>query len=395
MAEQACLHRLTDGPRVIGFIGIDTSVAGRARGGLRIAGELSEEEIRLAARAMTLKYGVLGLPQGGAKAGIIGDPDAPAGERRRRLHEFARAAEPWLRTGAYTPDADLGTSAADIRRMMASIGVRVGGRDWRENRSGLHTARSVLASLRAALACCGRSIAECRAAVEGFGKVGSSLARLLHEQGARVVAVSTSRGAVYDPDGLDVPRLLARAAEAGSGFVEQEEGRIDREALIELPVDALLPCARLHSIHAGNVDRVAAKIVCAGANNPVTAEAERRLFARGVRCPPDFVTNCGGVLGGTLEFAGVRVERIGRMIDDFVGECIRDLLQRAEGAGLSPRELAESEALARHDAIRRQAEDAGVLQRLISLGLSAYRRGWVPQPFVSRAAELYMARRFR
>ena len=177
---------------------------------------------------MTLKYGLLGLPQGGAKAGIIGDPDASPAERRRLLGAFAAAASTLLRNREYVPDADLGTTAEEVREMMQAIGARVGPREWRANHSGEHTARSCLAAARALLERRGATLQGCRVAIEGFGKVGAALARLLAERGATVVAISTSRGAVYRPDGLDVGRLLGRAAELGSRVVEEEPGAMDR-----------------------------------------------------------------------------------------------------------------------------------------------------------------------
>jgi glutamate dehydrogenase (NAD(P)+) len=385
-------HRVTRGPRVLGFVAIDSTVGGRARGGLRLAADLGEDEIRAAARSMTLKYGLLGLPQGGAKAGIVGDPDAEPAEKRRLLAEFAQAAAPLLRERTYIPDTDMGTSADGIRTMMQSLGVRVGPREWRANRSGQYTAHSCLASAQAIVARRGGSLAGCRVAIEGFGKVGSVLARLLHARGARVVAVSTSRGALHREAGLDVERLARLAAERGSRFVEAEPELIERSALLELPVDLLLPCARFHSVHAGNVGRVAARAVCAGANDPVSPEAERVLFERGVVCPPDFLTNCGGVLGGTLEFAGVASERIGPLVEGAVQSYAASLLERSARQGVPPRRLAEEEALARHAAVTHAAEHPSLGQRLVGLGLEGYRRGLVPEALVSRVAPRYLAR---
>jgi glutamate dehydrogenase (NAD(P)+) len=391
--DDGSVHRIMLGTRPIGYVAVATTIAGRAHGGLRIASDLSEQEIRCAAHAMTLKYGLLGLPQGGAKAGIIGDADAPLDEKRRLLHEFARATEPWLRARTYIPDADIGTSAPAIRWMMESIGMRVGRREWQANSSGAYTARSCLASALAVLDAIGLRLRECRVAIEGFGHVGSVLALLLHERGARVVAVSTSRGALFRPGGLDVERLVARAADAGSRFVEHEPDRIDRAALLELPVDLLLPCARFHSIHAGNVMRVSVPAICAGANDPVSPEAERVLFERGVLYPPDFLSNCGGVLGGTLEFAGVPAVRIGALIEACVRRKVSELLNRAGRLGVTPRTLAEAEALERHAIVRRQTERPGLLQHLFSMGIEGYRRGWIPQKLVSSMAPSYVARR--
>jgi glutamate dehydrogenase (NAD(P)+) len=184
--------------------------------------DLCEEEVRAGSRTMTLKYGLLGLPQGGAKAGVAASGDAPASEKRRALEEFARAAGSLVRDRRYVPDADMGTSAADIRWMMKAVGARVAPREWKENRSGLYTAQSCVAAALAVLERRGAPLEGCRVAIEGFGSVGAPLAALLRSRGARVVAISTSCGALYRPDGLDVDRLFRRAAEVGSRFVEDE-----------------------------------------------------------------------------------------------------------------------------------------------------------------------------
>jgi glutamate dehydrogenase (NAD(P)+) len=386
-------HRITCDSRLLGFISVDSTIRGRSRGGLRIAGDLSEDEIRSASRAMTLKYGFLGLPQGGAKAGVIGDAEAPTAQRRRRLLEFARAAQPLLTDRRYIPDADLGTGVPDIRWMMEAIGIRMGPRVWRKNRSGEYTARSCLVSAETLLGRSCSSLEGGRVAVEGFGNVGTALARLLRGRGAVVVAISTSRGALYRAAGLDVERLARRAAQVGSRFVEDEPDPIERSELLELDVDLLCPCARRHSIHAGNVERVAARAICAGANNPVSPDAEHRLLERGVRYPPDFVTNCGGVLGGTLEFAGVSFDRIGEFIDEHLHRRLTDLLDRADRLGVAPRHVAESDALERHARVRRAADHPGISGLVRSLGLEAYRRRWVPKQPVSAIALRSVARR--
>lgn len=384
-------HRVTRDERLLGFVAIDSTIAGRARGGLRLAADVSEAEIRAAARAMTLKYGLLGLPQGGAKAGVLGDPEAPPEEKRRLLAAFAEAAGPLLRGRAYVPDADLGTSAADIRGMVESLGLRVGPRDWQGERSGQYTAHSCLGALRAIVETRGGTLAGRRVAIEGFGKVGSYLAGLLQARGARIVAISTSRGALHREDGLDIGRLTRRAAQEGSGFVEDEPDRIACGALLELPVDLLVPCARFHGIHAGNVARVVAPVVCAGANDPVSPEAGHALFERGVVHPPDFLSNCGGVLGGTLEFAGVAPARVATLVETAVLRHTAALLERALRQGVAPRVLAEEEALLRHAAVRQASEHPTFRQRLVGVGIEAYRRGLVPPALMAVVAPRYLS----
>jgi glutamate dehydrogenase/leucine dehydrogenase len=392
--DDARIYRVKRQTEVLGFIAIDSSVGGRSRGGLRMLPDPSEIEIRAGARAMTLKYGFLALPQGGAKAAVLGDAEGAPQEKRERLLQFARAAESLLRDRVYVPDADMGTGSHDIRLMLESIGLSISPRDWNANRSGYYTAVSCLASAQAVLESRGLSLAGSRVAIEGFGAVGSSLADLFRRRGATVVAVSTSRGALYDPAGLDVDELLQRSSEMGSRCVEgyASAQRLDRGALLELPVDLLCPCARYHSIHADNVSRVAAAAVCAGANNPVSPEAERVLFERGVSYPPDFVTNCGGVLGGTLEFAGVRPTRIASFVEYHLKDAVGALLREADRQAIPPRAIAEPLALARHERMR-SAEQPGIWQRVFALGLDWYRLGWLPRALVASLAPTFMEKR--
>ena len=354
--------------------------------------DVGPPELELAARAMTLKYGFLGLPQGGAKAGVLGDPTRPLPERRERLRAFAHAASEMLREARYVPDADMGTEATDIRWMIEALDQPVGPHDWRNNRSGLHTATSCIATVRAALAHRGRSLAGCRVAIEGFGHVGATLAGLLQDEGASVVAVSTAAGAIYNCDGLDVRGLRQSLLEGTAVNIPGAE-MLPREALLELPVDLLCPCARGGSIHEGNAARITAPFVCAGANNPLTPGAEHMLWARGVVVPPDFISNSGGVLGGTLEYAGVSPARTSRLIARAIEPAVRRLLEDADAAAVAPRALAEPRALARHVRVRDAAERPTLRGHLVHIGLDWYRRGWLPGALVGAIAPAYLGRR--
>lgn len=394
-SEGRRLYTLRDGPDPLGFIVIDSTVGGRSRGGLRMLPDVSLAEVRDAARTMTLKYGFLGLPQGGAKAGVLGDGEAPREEKLARLSRFAAAARTLLLARAYVPDADLGTRSDEIREMMRAIGARIGRREWQGRLSGYYTALSTFLCARQAARSRGHSLDGWRVAVEGFGSVGSALARLLAAEGARVVAVSSSRGAIHDPDGLDVEAVVRLAQSHGSDFVRHWGGRsrLDRAALLELPVDLLCPCARRHGIDAANAERVRAQLICSGANDPVAPSAESRLAARGTLVLPDFVTNSGGVLGGTLEFAGFGTERVRAAFERFYPARIDALLTAAREDPRSLRAIAEGEALERHRRVRRLAENPSPAGRLLDLGLSAYRRGWIPSGLVALLAPIYLRRR--
>ena len=382
--ETQLVCTVAQGPEVMGYLVIDSTIGGHSRGGLRMALDIDEAEIRGLARSMTLKYGFLGLPQGGAKAGLRADPEAPQQGRWQRLAAFGQAIAPLL-GHVYIPGTDMGTDNADIRYMLSAIGIGVKRRELRATQSGYYTAITVFTGAKGAMRHLGLNLSGCKVAIEGYGKVGSALGNLLAAANARVVGISTWRGAIFNPEGLDLKRLNQLATEVGSRMVDlyADAERIDRTQLLELPVDLLCPCARHDSLHAGNADSVAARIICPGANNPITPEAERMLFERGVLCLPDFVTNSGGVLGSTMEFASVGRDRIAAFIERHIGERITWLLDEAAQGHILPREVAVPFALSRFDRMRRDAAHPTPFSRIRKGGVELYRRGWIPGRLVA------------
>jgi glutamate dehydrogenase (NAD(P)+) len=296
-----------------------------------------------------------------------------------------------LRRGEYLPGADMGTANSDVRHVLETAGVRVAHRDLVGTRSGDYTAQTVFAAAQIALERRGLSLAGSSAAIEGFGKVGRTVAELLASAGVRVVAISTSRGAIVDSRGLDVQRLSELAARSGSEIVDRypEAERIERSLLVELPVDLLAPCARHDSVHAANADRISARVVCAGANNPVTPEAERILWQKGVLCLPDFVTNAGGVLGGTMEFAGVNPRGIAAFVERTFSARVDELVAEADRRGVTPRQIAEPIALQRFVEVRRRTERGGAKQLVFQAALTMHRHGWSPAALVARLSLPY------
>lgn len=384
----------TRGSEVLGYVVIDSTVGGRSCGGLRMLPDVDEAEMRGLARAMTLKYGFLGLPQGGAKAGVRGNPDAPQAERWERLEAFGQAIAPLLRSRVYVPATDMGTENADIRHLLEVVRVQVQRRELRGTQSGFYTALTAFTSAKQAARFVGLTLSDCSVAIEGFGKVGSALAQLLSAANARVLAISTSAGAIFNPKGLDVGRLTEVVANGGAKSVKSypDVELLDHSALLELPVDLLCPCARHNSVHSGNAPRIAARIICPGANNPVTPEAERMLFKRGILCLPDFVTNCGGVLGGTMEFASIDRERIASFIDHHIGARVAWLLSEADRQHIPPRDIAVPLSLSRFEQVQQSAIHPTPLGRLFQLGLEFYRRGWIPGSLMAALSPPYFKR---
>lgn len=307
------------------FIVIDRLIGGIATGGLRMSPTVTLEEVRDLAEVMTFKHGLMNLPLGGAKAGIVGDPSAP--DKKKKIEAFARMAEPLLRSCLLLGE-DMGVYADDVRAMYAhiqfdplekvlnrlrdrgvlyEIGSGVQANDLLSDHNMERTAGfGLMESLLEASELIQLPLDEATAAVHGFGTVGGEIANLLHEQGVKITAVSDVEGAIYREEGLDIPQLLA---------IRQPNGCIDRkrldyvqllthEELLQLPVDLLIPASVSQVIHEGNAESIQAKIVVEAANMPTTQEADEILREKGVLVLPDFMVNAGSALSFGLIITG-------------------------------------------------------------------------------------------
>jgi glutamate dehydrogenase (NAD(P)+) len=384
-------------PDLKGYLAIDSMVGGSSHGGLRMAPDLSPDSIVQAARAMTLKYGFVGLPVGGAKSGIVADPEMPLEHKRELLKRFGQAIFPFLKTRSYIPAADLGTSAEDLRFMLISIGLKVQRRDFSHELSGFYTSITVFTTAMAAARHIKLDLNQASVAIEGFGSVGGSAARMFWERGSRVVAISTSQGAIYDEAGLNIGELIKLRDRAGSQVVNEfDKGeRIDKSRLVELDVDIFSPCGQSYSITADNASRVAAKIISPGANVPFTSEAESILFQRGILVIPDFVANCGGVLGISMKRSGLKEDYIKHFLEHRVGEQVTEVIEAAGKANVTPRAYAERIAEERFLRVRTIVEKKNISAKIFSFALELYRRGIIPYQLITPIASRYFERRFR
>jgi glutamate dehydrogenase/leucine dehydrogenase len=164
------------------------------------------------------------------------------------------------------------------------------------------TGRGLLFVMRETLKRLGRDLPDSTVAIQGFGNVGSNAAKLLHAAGARVVALSDVSGAIYDPRGLDLPRVSAYYRETGKlrGFPGTQ--LLDNAGLLRLDVDVLLPAALEGQITADNAAEVQARVIVEGANGPTTPDADEILSRRGVLLVPDILANAGGVVVSYFEW---------------------------------------------------------------------------------------------
>ena len=333
---------------------VDNVAAGPSMGGIRMAPDVTTEEVLRLARAMTLKNAGAGLPHGGGKAGILADPHGD--HKERLIRSFARAIRD---LGDYIPGPDMGTDETCMAWIRDEIGRSVGlprvvgGIPLDEIGA---TGHGLAACAEVAAEFCDLDLQGATVAVEGFGNVGRPAARLLVERGARLVAASDSKGAIHAPEGIDVDALEEAMRETGSvsGYAPAEV--VPADALFTLPCDILVPAARPDCIHEGNVGEVQAKLVLQGANIPATEAAERRLHERGVLSVPDFIANAGGVICASVEFHGGNEQAALEQIRDKIRRNTRQVLEAARDQGIPPRKAAVELA-------RRRVEEAMALRR--------------------------------
>jgi glutamate dehydrogenase (NAD(P)+) len=286
---------------------------GPFKGGLRYHPDVDLDEVRALASLMTWKTAVVDVPFGGAKGGIQVDPKKLSRRELERLtRRFVEQIAPVIGPDTDIPAPDMNTDASVMGWFFDEYSRREGftpavvtgkpielhgslGRDAATGRGCLFAIREVLASQ-------GKKLEGTTFAIQGFGNVGSWLARLLHEQGARVVAVSDLKGGVFRGDGLDVPALFARARETGSVVDFPGSEAIGNDALLTLECDGLVPAALGHVLHEGNARDVRAKYVLEAAIGTTAAEADQIFLERGIIAIPDIWANAGGVTVSYFEW---------------------------------------------------------------------------------------------
>ena len=342
------LYQPTLGMKAI--VVVDNVACGPAIGGTRMALDVSFEECFRLARAMTLKNAAAGLPHGGAKSVIFGDPMMDPDLKEQWIRAFAQGIRGIT---DYIPGPDMGTNEAamafirDEGGRSAGLPRELGGIPLDEVGA---TAFGLLVSADVAKEKVGIAFEGMRVAIQGFGAVGKHAARFFAEKGASIVAAADITGAVYDPLGLDVAALIAHK-EADGNMADFAGGQqIERDAIIGVDCDLLIPAARPDVIRADNQATVKARFIVPGANIGITEEAEQMLYERGVLCIPDFIANAGGVICAAVEFAGGRKRDAFAAIDEKIRANTAEMLQRADRDGIPPREAAVRMARERVDA---------------------------------------------
>ena len=287
---------------------------GPAKGGIRYHPDTTLDDVKALAMAMTWKCAVVNVPYGGAKGGIRVDPHAMSRpEVERMTRRYASEILPFIGPNRDIPAPDLNTDGQIMAWIMDTYSVNVGhsvpgvvtgkpvsigGSEGRPEATG----RGVMYQILSAFKTLGMGVDDVSVAVQGFGKVGSSVAKLLHDQGCRIIAVSDLNGGIHNERGLDPEAVVRHVRECGSvgGFPGADP--IANADLLALDVDVLVPAAVEGVINESNVDRVRARLIAEGANGPTTPAADRALNDRKVLIVPDVMANAGGVVVSYFEW---------------------------------------------------------------------------------------------
>ena len=326
---------------------VDNVARGPSIGGMRIALDVSTEECMRLARAMTFKNAAAGLPHGGGKIVIYGDPKMPRTEKEKLLRGLAQA----LRNeDSYIFAPDMGTDEECMAWIRDEVGRvvglpreiggipldEIGATGW-----GLSNAVDV------ALKYCDFELEGARLVVQGFGAVGKHVSRFLTEKGVILVAVADSVGAIHNPGGLDIDRLL-ELKNAGSSVTDYEDAeKLDRDAVIDVECDIWIPAARPDVVNEDNVHRLNTRLVVEGANIPFTHGAEKYLHERGVLCIPDFIANAGGVICAAMEYHGASQTAALEAIEEKLRRNTAQVLEVSRRQQILPREAAMELAMQR------------------------------------------------
>ncbi len=359
--------RLDDG-RVKVFTGyrVQHNVArGPAKGGLRFHPSTDLDEVRALAMWMTWKCALVNVPFGGAKGGVTCNPrEMSLREQEALTRRFATELEGMIGPDSDIPAPDVGTNAQTMAWIMDTVSmhrgysvpgvvtgkpVAIGGSQGRADATG----QGVVYTIEEAARRAGFALRDATVAVQGFGNVGEATARLIHEAGARVVAITDIGGGVYDAAGLDVPFLRRYMQEQGTLVGAPGTRPIDNDEMFALDVDVLVLAAMEGQITAENAGRVRARILAEGANGPTTPDADAILRANGVTVIPDILCNSGGVIVSYYEWVQNRDALFWapKIINGRLREAILDaadtVWKRAAADGIDPRRAAHAIAVER------------------------------------------------
>src|SRR5499425_775623 len=344
---------------------------GPAKGGIRYAPDVNIDEVRALAAWMTWKCAVVNVPFGGAKGGIICDPQQMSvGELERMTRRYAAELLDFIGPEKDVPAPDMNTNEQTMAWIMDTYSMHarhtvtavvtgkpidLGGSSGRREATG----RGILFVINEAIKRFKMNPSETRVVVQGSGNVGGIGARLLHESGYKVVAISDIHNGIYNRAGINIPHALDYLGTTRSFEDYPNVEFVGNRELLELECDVLVPAATENQINSQNADRLKCKVLAEGANGPTTAAADQILHEKGIFVVPDILANAGGVTVSYFEWVQDRMgyfwrEDVGNeSLQEKMVASFRDVVGYAEKHAVRNRLAAYMQAIERVAAVHR------------------------------------------
>lgn len=340
-----------------GYRVLHSTVRGPGKGGIRFAPDVSLDEVRALAAWMTWKCAVVNIPFGGAKGGVICDPEKLSkAELERLTRRYTAQLLDWFGPERDVPAPDIGTNEQTMAWVMDTYAMHVrqattavvtgkpldlGGSQGRREATG-----------RGVMICCDKAVTKfkmkrekCRVIVQGFGNVGSNVATLMHEAGYKITGVADIHGGLYNENGFDIPKLHEWVYGQRKRLPDFSDGgeKISAQELLFRPCDILIPAATENQITAANAHRVDCRILCEGANGPTTSHADATIGQKGVFIIPDILANAGGVTVSYFEWVQDRQgffwreREVNERLQDVMEHSFDQVIRYAETHGVDNR----------------------------------------------------------
>ncbi len=342
-----------------GYLVIHNTALGPGKGGIRMTPSVSMDEVAKLARTMTWKCALAELPFGGAKSGIVADPKLLTKQKKMELIKaFSEALKP-VCPSQYIAAPDINTAEEEMRvyaqangsmksctgkpaNMCMKPGEKCGiPHEYGSTGFGVFYAAKIAAEFQ------GDSLKGMTLAIEGLGNVGSFAAQYFSEAGATIVALSDSKGVIYNAQGLDYKKVLQAKQKHGSVTNYQPGKVLPTPDVVGLNVDMLVTAAIPDLINSNNVHTVKARYVVEGSNIPMTAAIEQMLFKKSILVVPDFVANAGGVISSYAEYKGKNPQDMFKLVEKKITRNTKIVLEQAKKDGTKLRDAAMQIAVAR------------------------------------------------
>jgi glutamate dehydrogenase len=356
---------------------------GPTKGGIRYHPDVTLDEVIALSAWMTFKTAVVGLPLGGGKGGIRCNPkEMSLNELERLTRGYTKEMVRFIGPQTDVPAPDIYTDSQTMAWIMDEYAectglycpgvvtgkpVGIGGSKGRDDATSLGLVFTVIEAVNTLEI----PLNETQVAIQGFGNVGYHAARILHDKGCKIIAVSDSKGGIYNPNGLDPRKVKEHKKKTGSVIGYEDSGRISNQDLLELNCEILVPAALENVITTENASRIKARIIAEGANGPTTPEADEILHQRQIFVIPDILANAGGVTVSYFEMVQDQInyfwtiEEVQNKLEHIMRTAFKDVLGISKEHNVPMRIAAYMLALGRIGYAMRTRKGSLMKQRVI------------------------------